>query len=186
MSETNHYFKPVFHKIISCILATSMLFYSVGCKNYYLIEKVPDDSISEIKKFNDPQKSIVVHWYNSTYDLKEVTVDSTLCSGFLSLSENDFDYRYNTKSWNKKYKRADRDNINVVHIYLLYSHMRPETGFVKIDSKYISKIEIIKKNTAKTTMSHLLGWAGISLSVALIVGVAVSHPVYLNFPVPGL
>ena len=182
MSKINYCSNSVLSKIISCILSIHMIFYSVGCKNYYMIENVPKNDISEIENMPDPLKPVVVHWYNSIYNLEEATVDSSFISGIISLSDNTFDTMFNTYSWDKVYKKADRDNINAVHIYLLYSHTEPEPGLIKIDSKYIRRIEYVKKDAGKTTKSHILGWAGMSVIAALIIAAIIDPPVYVSFP----
>ena len=179
--------KPLIRKVFSCILAINIIFPSVSCKNYFSITTVPNDNISELKISNDIKEPVFVHWYNTIYDLKEVTFDSTSVSGIISLSENKLDYKFHSYSSNDIYKRSERNNINTMHIYLLYSYLQPKSGTVTIDSKYIDRIEIIGKNSAKTTKSHLLGWAGITVLVALIVATAINPPVgIISFPTIGL
>ena len=186
MLKIQHCFRSVLCKLVSCILSINMIFFSVGCKNYYMTEKVPNNNFSEIENLIDPLKPIIVHWYNSTYDLKEVTVDSSSVSGMLSLSDNTFDTRFTTYSWNKVYKKAEKNYINTVHIYLRYSHPKPEPGLIKINSKYISRIDFVKKDAGKTTMSHILGWGGISFFAAIIVALIIDPPVSFSFPSAGL
>ena len=162
-----------------------MIFNSVSCRNYFLVKGIPNNNITEIENIKDQKKPVVIHWHNSTYDLNEVTIDSTSISGLLSLSTSTFEYRYQTHGWNKVYKRAERNNINTAHIYLLYSHPKLNPGLIKIDSKDINKIEIVEKNSVKTTLSHVFGWSGIAFGVFVIIELIVNPPVSLGYPFYG-
>lgn len=184
MSGTNQYTNSLIRKAFAFILALVMMFYGVGCKNYFIITNMPKDNISEIEHHYDSKKPIVVHWYNSTFDLTDVTFDLTSLSGMLSLSEKTYDYKFLYSSLDKVYKSNEVYNINTIHVYLLYSNLKPEPGKVTIESKYISKIEIIEKDKAKTTRSHLLGWGSLAVLGAIIVAIAINPPVgNLSFPV---
>lgn len=167
------------YKIISCILSLIMLFQAVGCKNYFLVEKLPNN-ISNIE--SSTYKSVIVHWHNSSYDLNDITVDSTSISGLLDLLTNEFDYKLH--SWDQEYKAKDKNYINALHIYLTYTYPKLNSGTIKIYPKDITKIEFVKKNARKTTISHILGWTCISVFVAIIVGTAIDPPANISFSGP--
>lgn len=175
--------KRLFNSLFSCVLAASLIFCSVSCKNYFLIRNFPEDDIAEIENSHNIKEPVIVHWYNSTYNLQQVTFDSTFVSGILSLSENKYDYKFQSYLSNRVYKKSERDNINTIHIYLRYSYLQPAPGRIEIDIKDIDKIEIIEKDISRTTKSHLLGWAGITVLVAIIVATAINPTVgSISFP----
>lgn len=171
-------YKHALYKAISCLLTFVVMFYTIGCQNYFLVTKVPNNNIADIENIGDSNKLIIIHRQNVTYYLNDVTVDSTSVSGILSLPTSTFDYKY--LHWDHKYKASDRKNIDAVHVYLTYSHPKLNPGMIKIDSKYIANIDIVEKNTEKTVISHIIGWASISLVVAPIMAAIAGYPVYLG------
>lgn len=147
-----------------------MLFYIAGCKNYYKVGSVSKENLATIDNIGDMYRTVFIHWHNDSYNLNEVSVDSASISGNIEFSENVFDYQH---QYNNRYKNAEKNIIDDVHIYLRYSFPMPNPGMIKIDSKYINKIEVIERNSGKTIMSYVLGGIGILAGVYVLVGIIV-------------
>ena len=169
--------KNAFSRFIFCFLVFTLLICSTSCKNYFLVTEFPNNNIitglDNLEKSNSQK---VVHHQNLTYNLNEVQIDSTSLSGILSLSTNEFNYRLH--EWNHQYKTSDRQKINTSHIFLKYNYPKLSPGFVQFETKDLTKIDVVKKDKKKTTISYLIGLGSIALWFGIMSAVVPSVGLY--------
>lgn len=149
---------------LSFFLIFLILFYAIGCKYF----KVKDTTIEEfvgIEDIGKMHKSFFVHDSKSVYSLSGIDIDSTSINGYLWLASNY--HLVDGRSF--KYKAHESSILNEVHIYLNDGVQLLEMGKTNILLGDIKGIDIVEKNTGKTTASYIFGGVGIITGAIILI-----------------
>lgn len=162
-------------KNISYFLMILMLFQTVGCK-YYKVESTPSNEYVSIHNIGEIHKFFIVHAGENLYALKKITADAIKITGNI---EKAHDSIYYSEERKYRYKSAERNILNEIHIYLNENIEVIPSGFTEIPLTSIKEIRIIEHDTGKTIASYALMAVGALVIVAAIVALTKSSCPYV-------
>lgn len=170
----NTHFTPPIKNCISFLLIFLVLFQTVGCRSFFELEKMASDDTPGINNYIEMHKHFIVHERENIYSLTEISLDSEKISGNLELTIDTitlFKYENHPHYFDGRefhYKKAEKNILNEIHIYLKEDAKKLQLGFSDIPLSDISEIRIIEKDTKRTRKSYILGGLGITAGVVAV------------------
>jgi len=183
-------------KIKDYFLAFALLFSIAGCHNFYMaspINKNYDEAkaIDSLKKQN---KYFILRNGDRVFHMQDISIsddNKTLNTTLEKVSPDQQMYIYKDRNEKMIYKKNDSDDLKVfneAHIFIA-PDTAITTGAYTLQLNDIKKIELITKDKAKSTSSHVVGGIVIiAASALLVVGAAAlltpAAPVFTSPDVP--
>ena len=167
-------------KISGCFLAFALLSLTAGCHNYYMASPINKNYgvAKAIDSLKLQDKYFILRSGYHVFHMKNISLDNDnkMLKATLEILPADHQmYVYKDRNEKMIYKKTDHDDLKVfneAHIFI-----KPDTtispGDYSLRLTDIKKIELITKNKAKSTTSHIVGGIVIAAASALfVVGVA--------------
>ncbi len=172
---------PHTKRIISFSLILILLLYSNAC-HYYKVRSAQPNEIPSISKIGKIHKQFYINTVSDVYSISSFKLDSVSISGILTRPAKK-PYYNNLNGY--RYKEAETDILNEVHIYLntddvsqfMINRSSPSLNYLGnavIPLSSILEIKIIEKDTGKTTASYFFGTVGVISGVLIIITVIVA------------
>lgn len=165
-------------KYISVVLTLAIINLTIGCRSYFLVKTSTLPSAETLTEIWDAQKTIIIHFNEKRWLLKEVQVKNNSVTGQL----NEYTMAPTIKPVrpekpNRYYAGGSRNQrylLNEVHLYLKEFAI-VDNNQVTIPVSSIDKIEIYDKDTATTVGSWVLGAIGITAAsfAVFLIGIAI-------------
>ena len=184
-----------FFKIISdYFLAFALLFLIAGCHNYYMASPINKnyDAAKAIDSLKLQDKYFILRNGDRVFHMQNISMsddNKTLNATLEKVSPDQQMYIYKDRNEKMIYRKNDPGDLKVfneAHIFIT-PDTTITTGDYSLQLNDIKKIELITKNKAKSTTSHIVGGIVIAaVSALFVVGVAaLLTPAPVYNPPPG-
>lgn len=148
------------------LLAVTLIFSSLGCKQYYRVSKVNSVSARDIASYIANNKFIVIHQNNSARRLFNPDLSENILYGSLiNLNANNLKYKTTKSEGKNRYRKTinidESEVLNEVHLFLsgpLIENFE-KASLVKIPLSEIVFADIYHKDKKAT----LISWGGTAL-----------------------
>ncbi|MBK5286015.1 MAG: hypothetical protein JJE25_11495 [Bacteroidia bacterium] len=173
----NHSHSSVIFRVSALVLLLAFLNLTVGCRNYFRVNKIKDLN-AELTKENiyaqqKLEKYIMVHNEGKAYHLYNLRInqDNMTMEGMYSDASPVHElYIPNIKS-SKRYETKAGQSVvlNEVHIVTSSITLNPQGNIFTIPLSAVSRIDIIEHDSGKTTASYVFGTVGIIFLIGIII-----------------
>ena len=166
--------KPFRHRLFSktlCIVLSALMLNLSGCY-YYKVSPSTGIAKEEVKKFQDINKTILIHYGGEAWQFTDILIEDEIITGkFKEYHFGDLNRVSVPNKANRYYPRnfqADALLTNEVHIYIS-EYSKIDDQRIAINPDAIEKIEVFDKDSGATTASWILGSIGVGAAAFALV-----------------